>query len=54
MTRDELLEKLDIDKNGKVRFEDLAALVEGNDKRLFWIGVLCGAVPAGLIGWWIG
>lgn len=50
MTRDELKQKLDVDKNGKVNFEDVVALSGGSDLKLFGMGVGVGLLIGALVG----
>lgn len=54
MTKDELkeeiLEKLDVDKNGKVNVDDVVALVGGDDKKLLAIGIAIGAAVGVVVG----
>lgn len=42
MNREELKKKLDVDGNGKVEFEDVIKLVNGDDRKLFGMGAVFG------------
>lgn len=44
MNRDDLKKRLDVDGNGKVDFEDVIKLVDGDDRKLFGMGVVFGVV----------
>lgn len=44
MNREELKQKLDVDKNGKVNFEDVVALSGGSNRKLFAFGTAFGIV----------
>jgi len=50
MNREELKQRLDVDKNGKVNFEDVVALSGGSNAKLFAMGVLVGAVIGAFVG----
>lgn len=50
MNRAEMKEKLDVDKNGKVNFEDVVALAGNSDGKLFAMGIGVGVVIGLILG----
>lgn len=50
MNREELKQKLDVDRNNKVNFDDVIKFVDGDDRKLFGLGVLVGAMVGFIFG----